>query len=264
MSKQTERENYLLTLLNTTNRISTREAVEILGVSDATARRIFANMEKSGKIIRDYGGIQLARRTMNYSFEESEQVFKLEKQRIGRLAASFINNGDTIYLDCGTTVFQMTLAINELLASGELKALNIITNSIANVQTIVPSSSCHVVLVGGEYNRKRRDFSGPLTEKYVAPFHFTKSFFGCDGLSAGMGFSSNQIDISSLNTVVMERTEHSFALLDNSKFEKCSLMTYAQLSDIEAIVTNMAPPAVLQKALSDAHVSIHLAGKTVN
>ena len=252
MNKKASRETYLMNMLNSTGRITTSEAVELFDISEATARRMFSKLEKSGMIVRNYGGIQLAGHAQDYSFELREKVHKQEKVQIGVLAASFVGDGDTIYLDCGTTVFQMTLALSARIANNEFTSLNIVTNSIANVQAITPRPNCRVILVGGMYNNERRDFSGPLTEKYVAPFHFSKCFLGCDGMNAQMGFFSNQFDISSLNTCVMQRTDESFVLLDSSKFERCSLVSYASLSEAAAIVADRAPDESLARALAEA------------
>jgi DeoR/GlpR family transcriptional regulator of sugar metabolism len=257
--KKSLRESYLLNMLKSMGQITTNNAMEMLDVSEATARRLFAEMERSGAAVRSYGGIRLAPRTMNYSFELNERVYSQEKQRIGRMAAEFVEDGDTIYLDCGTTVFQMTLALSDRIAEWQFGSLNIVTNSIANVQAITPSPRCRVILVGGEYDSARRDFSGPLTEKYIAPFHFTKSFFGCDGTSPKMGFSSNQVNISSLNTHVMERSDFTCVLLDSSKLNKCSLVTYARLEDVNAIVTDREPEGEIKTALDDAGVRVNVA-----
>lgn len=256
VNKIASRETYLLNLLNSTGRITTTEAVEMFGISEATARRMFTKLERSGKIVRNYGGAQLAVSTPNYSYEVREREFRQEKLRIGRLAASLVENGDTIYLDCGTTVIQMALALAERIANGELTHLNVITNSIVNVQALPTMEDCHVILVGGEYNNQRRDFSGPLTERYVAPFHFSKCFLGCEGVNERMGFSSNQFDISSLNTSVLERTDIVYVLMDSSKYNHAGLLSYAPLDRVDIIVSDRLPDDGFAAAIAEAGTRI--------
>lgn len=256
MNKKASREEYILNALQSSSRMTTGEAANILGISEATVRRVFSDLEKAGKVVRNYGGIQLAENAPSYSFEQREKIFQQEKVGIGRLAAAAVSDEDTIYLDCGTTIFQMTLALSARIARNEFSSLRIITNSIANTQAIAPSPNCKVYLIGGEYNDRRRDFSGPLTEKYLAPFHFTKCFLGCDGMHIQSGFSSNQIDISSLNTCVIERSDSKYVLLDSSKFNQCSLIAYAGLSEIDGIFTNEIPDASLQKTLSASGLEV--------
>lgn len=256
LTKKEARESYLMNLLHSKGRITTNEAVAMLDISEATARRMFSSMAKTGKIVRNYGGIQLVGSSHEYSFEINKKSFTAEKRQIGSLAASLVEDGDTIYLDCGTTIFHMTLGLNERIANGELHSLNIITNSIANVQSIMETQQCRVVLVGGEYSHKRQDFSGPLTEKWIAPFHFTKCFLGTDGVTSQHGFSSNQFSISSLNAYVIKQSKQAYVLLDRSKFDKSSLVSYAQLNEVHMIVTNSMPEAPLLKAMQNAKLNV--------
>lgn len=256
VNKTSKRETYLLNMLNSTGRITTTEAVEMFGISEATARRMFTKLERSGKLVRNYGGAQLPGNSVNYSYEVREQEFRQEKLRIGRLAASLVQNGDTIYLDCGTTVIRMALALGERLASGELTRLNIITNSIVNVQALPSTEDCHVILVGGEYNSQRRDFSGPLTERYLAPFHFSKCFLGCEGVNERMGFSSSQFDISSLNTSVLERTDTAYVLMDSSKYNHSGLLSYAPLDHVDIIISDRLPDGTLAAAIAEAGTEV--------
>lgn len=261
MGKKSAREAHLLNILHATGRITTAEATELLGVSEATVRRMFSELEKAGKALRDYGGIRPASREGDFSFELRERVFQQEKMRIGRLAASFVEDGDTVYLDCGTTLLQMALALSAMLGGGAFRSLNLVTNSIANVQAISPTPFCRVILVGGEYSSRQRDFSGPLTEKYVSPFHFSKCFLGCDGLDAKMGFSSSLFSISSLNATVMERSDKTFILLDQSKFGRRSLVSYAGTDEVAGVVTDREPEGELHDALAKGGAAIHVAEK---
>ena len=113
--KKLSREELLMGLLNLQGHITTDDAVRLTGVSQATVRRMFLDLEKSGKIIRTYGGAQLPGSLDSYRFEQREKQSEDEKHRIGRLAASLVEDRDTIYLDCGTTLLQMAIALGERL-----------------------------------------------------------------------------------------------------------------------------------------------------
>jgi len=145
--RKNERTHYLLNYLRRTGQVSVSEAVEMLGVSEATVRRLFASMEQDGLALRSHGMLRSVPDRTMYSFEASAQVYSREKQNIGRMAAMFVEDGDIIYLDCGTTVFQMTLALSQRILAGEFRSLNIVTNSIVNVQALTPGPSCKLILV---------------------------------------------------------------------------------------------------------------------
>lgn len=257
MSKQLDRENYIMKMLLATGRLSTSEVVEALGVSEATVRRIFVNMESKGKIVRNYGGIILPRSIPEYNFESHNKEAAEEKKDIGKLASTIVEDGDIIYLDCGTTVFNMTLALDERISNHKLNNVTIVTNSMANVLVLTPSISCKVVLIGGMYNGARRDFSGILTETYLQPFHFTKCFLGADGVSSSMQVTSTEVEISQLNKSVMQRSDNTYILIDKSKFGKNSFISYANLSDVTGIVTDSQPAKSIIDSLHAPNITIH-------
>ena len=116
MIRKNERAGYLLNILRRTGQISVTEAAEMLGVSGATVRRLFVSMEQEGLAMRSHGMLRPVPVGSRYSFEASAHVYSREKQSVGRMAAMFVEDGDTIYLDCGTTVFQMTLALAQRIA----------------------------------------------------------------------------------------------------------------------------------------------------
>ena len=241
MQKKLNREEAFLRRLRQTGSISLGEAMLLFKISEATARRLFSALEESGEASRCYGGIRLAAAAEGYSFPKREQESREEKARIGGLAASFVESGDAIYLDSGTTIVQMALALNERIFAGEFQSLRIFTNSIANISALTPSLQVRVILVGGEYCMERRDFSGSLTEGYLEPFHFDKCFLGADGVTLDAGFCSDQVSISSLNARVLRQSGQSYALLSNEKFGRPALMSYAKIGRIENIVADRVP-----------------------
>jgi DeoR family fructose operon transcriptional repressor len=257
MSKLIDRENYIIKMLLATGRLSTSEVVEALGVSEATVRRVFVSMENSGKIIRNYGGIILPSSIIEYSFETHTKEAAHEKKIIGKLASTIVEEGDVIYLDCGTTVFNMTLVLDERVNNQEITNVTIVTNSIANVLVLTPSISCKVVLIGGMYNGARRDFSGILTESYLQSFHFTKCFLGADGVSSSMAVTSTEVEISQLNKSVMKRSDKTYILIDHSKFGKNSFISYARLSDVTGIVTDWLPGKSIIDSLEAPNIQIY-------
>ena len=61
-----DRELELLARLAIVQRLSVADAVELLGVSESTARRIFAKLEKDGRAIRTHGGIRSIGNSISY------------------------------------------------------------------------------------------------------------------------------------------------------------------------------------------------------
>ena len=259
MSKANIREAQLLNELRLRGSVSVAEAVALLGISEATVRRLFAQLEREGKAIRSYGGIQIPVSLDNYSFERYAKVHTLEKCRIGIAASALVESGDSLYLDCGTTVIKMAEALSQRIESGEVRSLNIVTNSIANLNALGDAPDCRVILLGGEYNHERRDFSGSITEKCLNLFHFRKCFLGCEGWSLDSGFSSNHLGLSSLNGKVIERSDRRYVLADNSKFGKDGLISYTDTPSVNTVVTDSRPGEEIWEALKTTGMEIIVA-----
>ena len=261
MQKKLNREETLLRRLRQTGSISLGEAMQLFTISEATTRRLFSALEENGEALRCYGGIRIATAAEGYSFPKREQESREEKTRIGALAASLVESGDAIYLDSGTTILQMALALNERIFAGEFQSLRIFTNSIANITALTPSLQVRVILLGGEYCMERRDFSGSLTESYLEPFHFDKCFLGADGVTLDAGFCSDQASISGLNARVLRQSDHSFALLSNEKFGRSALMSYAKIEGMQNIIADRAPEQLYMDAWRVSDTCLYTANR---
>ncbi|SCH61621.1 HTH-type transcriptional repressor glcR [uncultured Ruminococcus sp.] len=249
VAKRSEREALLLQTLLTAKTLDTAQAMSLLNVSESTARRLFAELEQQNLVIRKYGGIQLAQNgPYDYSFEQSEQAMREEKQRIAQRAMELIECGDILFLDSGTTLQQLCAALACRLRDAELGNVTVVTNSLANLQLLSPY--CTVILLGGEYRARRMDFAGFASNKFIQNFHFSKCFLGADGVTLEDGFMGTDADTSSLVELAVARSGDAVVLADSSKLGKRSFVCYAQPEDIGALVTDSGADAAFLDGLS--------------
>lgn len=247
MAKRTDRIKQLLDLLAIKKRLTADEVSAQLGISDSSIRRLFVDLARTGQAIRVLGGIQAVEPAdANYSFDDLEKSHLAEKQEIAELAVLLIDNRDVIYLDSGTTVFQLAIAIKNRFSQQPadrhrqdgwpLSQLKVITNSFANLQML--HDVCEVVLIGGIYRPRRKDFAGYATEQFLKTFYYQKAFLGGDGFDFIQGFMGMDLETSRLNEVVIAQSEQSFALLDASKIGRRSFTRYADVADIDILITD--------------------------
>ena len=241
-----KREEELLDALKLTSKLSVEDAVNILGVSESTARRLFARLEDKELVIRVYGGISIVRHEDdNYAYERLEIRNVEQKARIGAAAAGMISEGDIIFLDTGTTLPHMCLALSKRIEAGELSGLRIFTSSLVNLnilQKVAP-----VILIGGEYRPNRRDFHGYLAEEAIKRLHFGKCFLGADGVDTVAGFTTTDFTTSRMNQLALEHSSKVYILCDSSKFGRVSAVTYADISDVGYLVTDSLPSGAADK-----------------
>lgn len=236
-SKTQDREKKILEALDQRKKMSIDEATALLAISLSSARRLFIEMENSGKIVRTHGGIHLVSPDrLEYSFEELKGKNLKAKQRLASRAADVLCDDDIVYFDSGTTLLQLAIAVKTRLQNNTLHRIKVITNSFANL--LILQDSCSVILVGGEYNANRKAFAGYPAEKFIQNFNYKKAFLGSDGFDMKEGFMTTDTDTAKLNEVVIKRSEDSYVLLDSSKFCLRSFVSYASPSEIKAIVTD--------------------------
>lgn len=244
---KTGREQELMTRLSLVQKVSLSEAMELLSISESTARRLFAKLEHDGAAIRTHGGIQCVGPAMTrYSFEYGTKTNIEKKTAIGKEACKLVEDGDVIFCDSGTTIQCFCAELIYHIRERGL-SVKVYTNSLANLELL--SAHMPVTLVGGEYRANRKDFCGYLSEQALSGLFFNKSFIGADGCTQAHQFTTTDFETASMNEVAMKNSERTIMLVDSSKFQLNTHVIYAPLHALSAIVTDDGVPADVLAAL---------------
>ena len=257
MSKQFERRALILETLKHKAKLNTTEVVELLNVSESTARRLFSDLERQGKVLRNYGGIQLANN--NHIINSFEQLAKTnieEKIRIASYGAEMVEDHEIIYIDSGSTMYQFSIALAEKIKNGKIPDVKILTNSMANHQILAPISN--VILIGGEYRPRQKDFAGYVSNRVIQLFSFTKSFLGADAVNLTDGLMVADADTASLVEIAIKRSKKIVILADSSKLEKLSFVSYAPLEKVDELVTSEGTDDGIINDFKKVIPSVHL------
>ena len=241
----------LMEMLHIHERISTNEAVELLKISPASARRLFLHLENEGKLVRTYGGARIIENEpMEYRFENLERKNLQKKQEIAKKACTLVEEGDIIYLDSGTTMYQFSLALSEQLKEKKLRNIHVITNSMANQAAL--QNDCDIVVIGGIYRPYRMAFAGYMSEIFINQFRVKKSFLGADGFHMDHGFMTTDIETAKLNEVAIKNSDVSFVLIDSEKLGVSSFISYASPRDITLTIIDGGMSAKAKKMCESA------------
>ena len=241
MNKAETREKDIMALLRVSGKVSVAEAMALLDVSESTVRRLFNKLEADGLAVRTYRGISInavCGTRESYSFERNELYRSNEKITIGEAAEKLIEEGDTLYLDSGTTVLRLCSAMARAAGGGGEKysTVTVFTNSLANLNLL--KDHMNVCLIGGEYRPHRQDFCGYLTDEVIKKLHFTKCFVGADGYSVDNGLTASDFDTARINQLVVACSDKRILLADTSKAGRASVIHYAPIESIDTLVTN--------------------------
>jgi len=228
-------------MLRLSNRLEVSVVAASLDISEATVRRLFAQLEEQGKAIRVIGGVQLAPPyAYDYSYRVAAQHRSREKEAIGRRAAELVEENDRLFLDSGTTVLKLAEALSLRLQSGDLSDLIVLTNSLFLIDAL--ARHCKVILIGGEIRHERRDVCGTVAEKSLAMFHVTKAFLGADAVHVRRGFMTTDDRTAMMSELVVNRADAVYVLADSGKFRATSFMTYGPLTTARCIITDRGLP----------------------
>lgn len=230
------RDQEILARLSLVQKLTLSEAMDLLQISESTARRIFARLEQDGRAIRTHGGLQSINHAIAaYSFEDGAKSNIDKKTAIAREACKHLEDGDVIFCDSGTTI---QCFCTELISRLQKENLNIVvcTNSLANLELLSPYLP--VKLLGGEYRANRKDFCGYMTEQALNGLYFTKSFVGADGCARGLQFTTTDFETARMNQIAMRNSERSFMLVDSSKFATMAHVAYAPVQTMDTIITD--------------------------
>jgi DeoR family fructose operon transcriptional repressor len=167
-----------------------------------------------------------------FRFDEILLQNKESKIDICRYASDLINDNDTIYLDCGTTVSYLARYLNKF------RNLRVLTNSLPVVSELMPYSNITVYLIGGELDNSRKALYGQMTDNLISRFKADKAFIGAGGISLAHGLSSSTEKDASVTVKMAQAAQKVYLLCDSTKIEKDSYFTYSSLSLITALITD--------------------------
>ena len=227
------RKKYILNYLNKNESISIQDIVGSFNISEITARRDLNELENKGFLIRIHGGAIKSKIT-NGLFDFNSKAIQHSEQKIEicRYASSFIEEDDTIYMDCGTTVYYLAKYLKKF------QKIRVITNSLPVISELLPFPHIKVYLIGGELDNSRRALYGPMTENLLNRYKADKAFIGAGGVSIAHGLSSVDEKEASITIKMAESARQVFLLCDSSKLERDSYFTYSSLSLVNYLITN--------------------------
>lgn len=237
MKKNEEQLARLSARLKEASRVTLSDTTEWLGVSESTARRLFVKLEQAGQAIRVYGGIaRIPDVAGEYSYDLVENRLLAQKKRIASAAVEEILAADHVFLDSGSTVYQVSCALSEAVTSGRDVHVQMFTNSLKNMEALV--GTVPVQLVGGQYRDHRRDFCGFLAETVLSQLNFDLCVLGADGVRVDSGLMTTDFDTARLNAQAIARSRRKVVVADASKFKLSALVRYAKIDQIDRIITD--------------------------
>lgn len=228
------RKKIILNLLKDEDAVSVQEIVNECNASEVTIRRDLTELERKGLLIRTHGGaIKNTAVEQLFTFNNRMNQNMENKQHICKVASKFINDHDIIFIDCGSTLSFLSKYISKK------ESLTVITNSLPIVSELMNFDNIKLIVIGGEVLNERKATYGRSAEMSIAHYHANKAFIGADGISLSKGLSSYDEKESLITLEMAQNADEVFLLCDSTKIEKNSFVTFAPVSILDYIITDM-------------------------
>jgi len=245
-----ERRQELVNALRAHGRLEVARAASELRTSTETIRKDLIALESQGFLRRVHGGaLRLTSMTFEPDIASRTENLK-EKRRIAARAIEEVPEDGAIFIDAGST----TQVFAELLEGRA--GLRVFTNALTVARILVgkPFLSCHTL--GGRVRPKTLAEVGSWTERLLddSHFRFDVAFVGTNAISFSRGLCTPDPEEAAIKRGMIVNSERVVLLADHTKFGQNSLIKYADLAEIDLVITGVEIEEEHQMALTDAGV----------
>ena len=223
-----------------------------LNVSDETIRRDAKVLQLNGSILKLHGSLALPHLAGEAPFERRMRENAEAKRAIAKRACQFVEDGDSIMIDTGTTT---SIFAQELRAK---RGLTIVTNSSDVARTLATVNGNKVYMAGGALKGDNGAAFGQTAVEFFSWFKVKHAFISIAALDIQIGPMDADFDEANIAYMALQRAEHRVILSDASKFEKSSLVQVCDFDEINRLITNAMPGEALYNVLEKAGVTVSL------
>jgi DeoR/GlpR family transcriptional regulator of sugar metabolism len=207
------------------------ELCHLLNASKSSVRRDFIELEKQGVLRRVHGGaISLQTRDEKLDFGRLSRSSHEEKTSIGKVAASLVEDHQTVILGGGSTVVEVAKHLGG-------KLIQVVTNSVPVAQVFWDSKQVEVTLTGGYVYPRLGVQIGPICERMLRTVSADVVIMGIRGITAEGISDSNSLIVESIRAMI-QAARKVVIVADHSKFGRGAMLHVADLSEIDQIVTD--------------------------
>lgn len=224
-----------------------------LGVSDMTIRRDLDSLALAGKVIRTHGGAALSGRVVfDFQFLQRTREHEEAKRQVAEMAASLVQEGQSVLLDSGTT----TLAVARALKSR--KRMTVITTSLPIASELQGCDSIELILLGGALRREAPDLIGPLTESNLEQLKADIAFIGADAVDSQGRAYNHSMAVARMLTRMATSARQVYVVADSTKIGQTALARFGNLKAWNGLITDRGLAPALATSLKRAGCAVIL------
>ncbi len=201
-------------------------------VSLMTIRRDLDILENQGLATKSYGGATLNESiSAEPAFEIKEGMSQSDKKDIAIFASTLIQDGDSIYLDCGTTCLELFKRIHH-------KKITIFTNFWKILQYVDRNTKAKIIMAPGTYNPITQAALSESTIQFFQNYYIDKAFISVLGIDLDYGVSIPSMSDALVKKAILDSSNKKICLVDHTKFNKKYMSKIANVDDFDMVITD--------------------------
>lgn len=227
-----ERLEKIMTMINKNEIVKVSEITELLRVTEMTVRRDLQVLEEQGMLRRIHGGAKRMEtlKEREFSHLEKQALHVEEKQKVAKIIANLIVEGDTVFLGPGTTIE----CVYDYL---DVSFARIITNSIHVFNRFVGDDRFELILIGGTYRTRTGAFVGSFANEAIDKIRVKKAFIGTNGIFQNSVTTSSEEE-GSIQRNILDNASEKYIIADHHKLDHEDFFRFYHLDLVTALITD--------------------------
>ncbi|WGD37756.1 DeoR/GlpR family DNA-binding transcription regulator [Lysinibacter sp. HNR] len=258
-----ERQSRIAEMVTANGRVTVTELAARFDITAETVRRDLDVLEAARQLRRVHGGaVTLDRLSMaEPSLDERLTQRYDEKRRIAAVAQTLVPSGKTasVILDAGSSTELLAHLLAQWTPVTPGDELLVITNAVPIVAQLSAHPELQLHVLGGRVRGLTRAIVGSVTEQQLASLRPDIAFIGTNGIDSQFGLSTPDPVEAAVKTAIVKSARRTVVLADSSKLGKAALVKFADLGEIDTLITDAAPAGSLSGALITADVEVVVA-----
>ncbi len=251
--KQEDRRQEIVEMLIEAGSLTLEELAQRFAVSKMTIHRDLDDLEAEGLLRKVRGGATIeASGQFESDFRYRTRLAAEEKGRIAKRAAAFIEPGNSVMIDDGST---SQMIVPYLV---ERRPLTVITNNFAIITDLSGLAGINLLSLGGTYSKKFNGFFGVLTEKALSGLRADICLLSSSAIDGRTAFHQDQ-EVLEVKRRMISSAGRRYLMADHQKFGRMALHLLTDLSVFDGVVTTEELPREKAEALRQSGIKLHFA-----
>lgn len=250
-----QRRDKILELLKEDGSAKVIDLAKIFKVTEVTIRQDLEKLEKDNLVVREHGGAflkSLEDQVRGFSLAHQENIDK--KEKIAAKCLEYIESGDTIILDSGSTTTEIAKKLKGF------KNLTVITNALNIALLLGANPAIEVVMTGGEFKPPTLSLTGQKAADFFKGINVQKLFLATAGISLKSGLTYPSISDIVVKKAMIEAANTTYLVADSTKIGKSAFASLGALSLINYIITDGGIEDRDKKLFLDNEIELIIAG----